>query len=130
MNGMLATDYPLKRSAQAITMISKSSVKIAALSPVIIPNSKNYFSTTELCTYPTARFNSPFMLRQPQKPALADALWTKLTPETKTQPKGMYSTRWTEVLFSIESHSQKVLRLTKCCATCIALTCKGKTEEQ
>ena len=29
MNGMLATDYPLKRSAQAITMISKSSVKIA-----------------------------------------------------------------------------------------------------
>ena len=28
------------------------------------------------------------MLRQPQKPALADALWTKLTPEAKTQPKG------------------------------------------
>ena len=26
------------------------------------------------------------MLRQPQKPALADALWTKLTPEAKTQP--------------------------------------------
>ena len=40
----------------------------------------------ELCTYPTALFDSPFMLRQPQKPALADALWTKLTPEAKTQP--------------------------------------------
>ena len=28
------------------------------------------------------------MLRQPQKSAQADALWTKLTPEAKTQPKG------------------------------------------
>ena len=28
------------------------------------------------------------MLRQPQKPALADVLWTKLTPEARTQPKG------------------------------------------
>ena len=25
---------------------------------------------------------------RPQKPALADALWTKFTPEAKTQPKG------------------------------------------
>ena len=41
----------------------------------------------ELCTYPTALFDSPFMLRQPQEPALADALWTKLTPDAKTQPK-------------------------------------------
>ena len=29
MNGTLATDYPLKRSAQAVTMVSESSVKIA-----------------------------------------------------------------------------------------------------
>ena len=28
------------------------------------------------------------MLRQPQKSAQADALWTKLTPEPKTQIKG------------------------------------------
>ena len=28
------------------------------------------------------------MLKQPQKSAQADALWTKLTPEAKTQPKG------------------------------------------
>ena len=26
--------------------------------------------------------------------------------------KGMYSTRWTEVLFSIDSHGQEVLQLT------------------
>ena len=42
----------------------------------------------ELYTYPTALFDSPFTLRQPQKPALADALWAKLTPEAKTQPEG------------------------------------------
>ena len=42
----------------------------------------------ELCRYPTALFDSLFMLRQPQKPALADALWTKLTSEANTQPKG------------------------------------------
>ena len=52
----------------------------ASLSPVIIPNLKNYFSMSST--------HSLFMLRQPQKPALADALWTKLTPEAKTQPKG------------------------------------------
>ena len=59
----------------------------ASLSPVIIPNLKNYFSTSS-AQYPTALFTSPFMLRQPQKPALADALWAKLTPEAKTQPEG------------------------------------------
>ena len=42
----------------------------------------------ELCTFPTVPFDSPFTLRQPQKPALADALWAKLTPEAKTQPEG------------------------------------------
>jgi len=42
----------------------------------------------DLCTYPTALFDSPFMLRQPQKPVLADALWTTLTLEAKTQPEG------------------------------------------
>ena len=59
MNGMLATDYSFKRSAQAVTLAWKSSVKIAdevqvhpqllfsaSLSPVIIPNLKNYFSTS------------------------------------------------------------------------------------
>ena len=42
----------------------------------------------EFYTYPISLFDSPFMLRQPQKSSQADALWTKLTPEAKTQPKG------------------------------------------
>ena len=96
MNEMLATDYPLKRSAQAVTMASKSSVKIAGnqvqVDPqllfqcVIIPCDNSQLEELfqyELCTYPTALFDSPFMLRPSQKPALADALWTKLTPEAK-----------------------------------------------
>ena len=56
MNGMLATDYSFKPSAQAVTMASKSSkYKLtlnfyfsASLSHVIIPNSKNYFSTSSV----------------------------------------------------------------------------------
>ena len=98
---MLATDYPPKRSAQAVTMVSKSSVKIADDQVQVDPqllfqrhiiardNSQlEELFQYELCTYPTVLFDSPFMLRQPQKPALADALWAKLTPEAKTQPKG------------------------------------------
>ena len=101
MNGKLATEYSFKRSAQAVTMASKSSVKIADDQVQVDPqllfqrliiacdNSQlEELFQYELCTYPTALFDSPFMLRQPQKPALADALWTKLTPEAKTQPKG------------------------------------------
>ena len=42
----------------------------------------------ELCTYPTSRFDSPLTLRQLQKPALAEALWVKLSLEAKTRPEG------------------------------------------
>ena len=82
-------------------MASKSSVKIADDQVQVDPqllfqrliiacdNSQiEELFQYEFCTYPTALFDSPFMLRQPQKPALADALWSKLTPEAKTQSKG------------------------------------------
>ena len=101
MNGKLATDYSFKRSAEAVTMASKSSVKITDDQVQVDPqllfhrliiacdNSQiEELFQYELCTYPTALFDSPFMLRQSQKPALADALWSKLTPEAKTQPEG------------------------------------------
>ena len=97
MNGTLATDYSFKRSAQAVTMASKSSVKIdndqVQVDPqlffqrLIIACDNSHLEALfqyELCTYPMALFDSPFTLRQPQKPALADALWTRLTPETRT----------------------------------------------
>ena len=101
MNGTLATDYPLKRSAQAVTMVFKSSVKIAddqvqveprlSFQHLIIACDNSQLEELfqyKLCTYPATLFDSPFMLRQPQKPAQADALWTKLTLEAKTQLKG------------------------------------------
>ena len=78
MNGMLATDYQLKRSAQAVTMVSKSSVKIAddqgqvdpqlLFQSLIIACDSSQLEELfeyELCKYPTALFDSPFMLRQP-----------------------------------------------------------------
>ena len=42
----------------------------------------------ELCTYPTSLFDSPLTLRQLQRPALAKALWAKLSPGAKTLPEG------------------------------------------
>ena len=42
----------------------------------------------ELCSYPTALFDAPLMLRQPQKPVLADALWAKLTGDATSGPSG------------------------------------------
>ena len=107
MSGMLATDYPHKRSAQAVTMVSKSSVKIADDQVqvdlrllfqrliIVCDNSQlEELFQYELCKYPTALFDYPFMLRQPQKPALADALWTlKLIHQRPRRSlKGMYST--------------------------------------
>jgi len=59
----------------------------------------------ELCTSPTSLFDSPLRLKQLQKPALAEALWAKLSPEAKTRPE-------------------------RKCATYIATTCEGNTEER
>ena len=101
MNGKSPTDYTFKRSSQAVTMSSKSSVKInndqVQVDPQLLfqrlimacENSQLAESFRyELCTYPTSLFDSPSTLRQPEKPALADALWAKLSPEAKTQPEG------------------------------------------
>ena len=41
----------------------------------------------ELCSYPTALFDSSLMLFQPQKPVLADAIWAKL-PSDPAGPTG------------------------------------------
>jgi len=42
----------------------------------------------KLSTYPTSLFNSPLTLKQPEKPALVEALWAKLSPEANMQPEG------------------------------------------
>jgi len=87
MNGTSPTDYTFKRSAQAITMASKSSVKInndqVQVDPQLLfqqlimacENSQlAELFRYKLCTYPTSIFDSPLTLRQPQKPALAEVL--------------------------------------------------------
>ena len=97
MNGKSPTDYTFKRSAQAITMASKSSVKInndqVQVDPQLLfqrlimacENSQlAELFWYELCSYPTSLFDFPLTLRQPQKPVLAEALWAKLSPEAKT----------------------------------------------
>ena len=40
----------------------------------------------ELCSYPPALIDSSLMLNQPQKPALADAIWENLQADAKTEP--------------------------------------------
>ena len=36
----------------------------------------------ELCSYPPALFDSSVLLREPQKPVLANAIWDTLTPNS------------------------------------------------
>lgn len=102
MIGKSVADYTFKRNAQAVTLASKSSVRIESDNVQIDPqllfqrliiacNSSDDLGKLfcyELCSYPTALFDSPLTLRQPQKPALADALWAKLSPGATSGPAG------------------------------------------
>ena len=98
INGMLAPIYSFKLSAQEVTMALKSSVKIADDRVQVDPQllfqrlviACDNFQLEELflyklCTYPIALFDSPFMLRQPQKSALTDALWPPDKADTRGQ---------------------------------------------
>ena len=38
----------------------------------------------ELCSYPPALFDSSLLLREPQKPVLANAIWGLVTPDIPT----------------------------------------------
>ena len=83
-------EFKFKRSNQVIS--TKSSVKIDVEKIQVDPQllfqrliiaSKSLDDMEamfqhELCSYPTALFDSSLMLLQPQKPVLADAIWAKL----------------------------------------------------
>ena len=91
MTGKLVEDYSFKRGAQAVTFASKSALgadnEVVQMDPQLLfqrlilacNNSSDMEEVFcyELCSYPTALFDSPLMLRQPQKPVLAEALWAK-----------------------------------------------------
>ena len=101
MTGKSAVEFKFKRSNQVITLSTKSSVKIDGEKIQVDPQllfqrliiaSKSLDDMEamfqhELCSYPTALFDSSLMLLQPQKPVLADAIWAKL-PSDPAGPTG------------------------------------------
>ena len=100
MTGKSVCSYSFSRCAQAITMASKSSLTIGNESVQVDPqllfqrlilacNSAEELTSVfqyELASYPTALFESPLMMNPAQKPGLADAIWSTLSPGAKTGP--------------------------------------------
>ena len=96
MEGKTAAEYSFKRNKQAVTLDTKAAVKIDGIAVQIDPqllfqrltiaaratdNLEDVFKY-ELCCYPPALFDSSLLLREPQKPVLANAIWALLTPGT------------------------------------------------
>ena len=96
MEGKTVAEYSFKRNKQAVTLDTKSAVKIDGIAVQIDPqllfqrltiaakatdNLEDVFKY-ELCSYPPALFDSSLLLREPQKPVLAKAIWALLTPGT------------------------------------------------
>ncbi|CAH3108670.1 unnamed protein product, partial [Porites lobata] len=102
MTGKSATDYTFKRSSQAVTLTTKSSVRIESDAVQVDPqllfqrlivacnrsDDLQGLFRYELCSYPAALFDSSLTLRQPQKPVLADAIWAKLSSNATSGPEG------------------------------------------
>ena len=100
MTGKSVCSYSFSRCALAITMASKSSLTIGNESVQVDPqllfqrlilacNSAEELTSVfqyELASYPTALFESPLMMNPAQKPGLADAIWSTLSPDAKTGP--------------------------------------------
>lgn len=100
MTGKSVCSYSFSRYAQAITMASKSSLTIGDESLqvdlqllfqrlILTCNSAEELTSVfqyELTSYPTALFESPLMMNPAQKPGLADAIWSTVSPDTKTGP--------------------------------------------
>ena len=101
MTGKSATDNTLKGSSQAVTLAATSSVKIESdtvrVDPQILfqrlivacnrSDDLQGFFRYVLGSYPVALFDSSLTLRQPQKPALADAIWAKLSSNATSGPE-------------------------------------------
>ena len=101
MEGMTVAEYTFKRNYQVITLATKSAIKIDGITVQIDPqllfqrltlaakttdNIKDVFKY-ELCSYPPALFDTSLLLREPQKPMLANAIWNLLTQDTPEIPE-------------------------------------------
>ena len=95
MEGKTAAEHTFKRNKQAVTLDTKSTVKIDGVMVQIDPqllfqrltiaakttDSMEDVFRYELCSYPPALFDSSLLLREPQKPQLASAIWARLPPD-------------------------------------------------
>ena len=93
MEGTTPADFTFKRNRQAITLDTKAAVKLDGVAVQIDPQLLFQRLTIaakasdeiedifkyELCSYPPALFDSSLLLREPQKPVLANAIWDTLT---------------------------------------------------
>ncbi|WAR15643.1 LOW QUALITY PROTEIN: hypothetical protein MAR_005748 [Mya arenaria] len=93
--GYTIAEYSFKKKDQAITLNIQSSVKIGGVVVQVDPQllfqrltvaakaSQDLASVFkyELCSHPPALFDTSLLLRQPQKPVLADTIWALLTPD-------------------------------------------------
>ena len=92
MKGQCVMEYMFRRKNQANTMDMKSSIKIDGNTVQIDPQllfqrlvlaakatqDLEAVFKYELCSYPLALFESPFLLHEAQKPLLTDAIWSLL----------------------------------------------------
>ncbi len=100
MVGQDVHDYVFKKSKQAITLGSKSAIKISGESVQVDPQLLFQRLVTagdrigelpslfryELCGYPAALFDASSLPLQANKPALADAIWKQVEPENQELP--------------------------------------------
>ena len=101
MTGKPAAEYSFTKSNQAITFSAKSFIKVDGKKIQVDPqllfhhliivsqylDDMSAIFKYELCSYPPSLFDLSLMLLNPQKLALADAIWAKL-PSDATVPKG------------------------------------------
>ena len=97
MTGIPVAQYTVKRSDQVTTLQSKSSVRVDGqpihvdpellFQRLIVASNANAIDDRkaifrfELCSYPSALFDDTLMPRAPQKPILANAIWSRLPPD-------------------------------------------------
>ena len=102
MMGKSAISYTFKRKEQAVTLATKSSIRVEGERVQVDPqllfqrlviacmNSDDLgeIFKHEICSYLAALFETPFTLRAPQKATLADTVWAQLSADGKSGPTG------------------------------------------
>ena len=93
------SDFSFKRKNQAVTMATKSAVKVDGESVqvdtqllfqrlvIAAQTDLEQALSFELCTIPKSLFETPELLHEAQKSSLADTLWTKAKPDQVSLPR-------------------------------------------